>query len=380
MPFGYLITTVTAAVCTSFALKPPRPAHSSPSNASYRLGFLVGELPFLLFYVLLASTLLAFAQADLTTPVGVVGLGLAVVTTCGLAVLVVRALPTRSVVEAALRTGLGDTSLSLESRGHPALARILFAPFFFRRRDVERVASIAYGDAGRSNLLDVYRHRSRPAGCPVLVHFHGGAFRSGRKSREGRPLLYRLASQGWVCVSANYRLSPAGKFPDYVIDAKKVIAWIREHGHEHGAGSEVVVVAGSSAGGHIAAMAGLTPNDPVFQPGFEDADTSVSAVVGLYGYYGGLSTDAALPSSPAAYVRPDAPPFFIAHGELDTIVLVEDARAFVTGLRSASDGPVVYAELPGAQHTFDLFHSLRFESVVDGIQAFTAWVRARAAT
>ena len=67
-------------------------------------------------------------------------------------------------------------------------------------------------------------------------------------------------------------------------------------------------------------------------------------------------------------------------GELDTIVLVEDVRAFVTGLRSASDGPVVYAELPGAQHTFDLFHSLRFESVVDGIQVFTAWVRSRAAT
>ena len=183
-----------------------------------------------------------------------------------------------------------------------------------------------------------------------------------------------------MCVSANYRLSPAGRFPDYVIDAKKVIAWVREQGDEHGAGSEVLVVAGSSAGGYLAAMAGLTANDPAFQPGFENADTSVSAVVSLYGYHGGLSTDAAQPSSPASYVRPDAPPFFIAHGELDTIVLVEDARSFVAGLQRASDGPVVYAELPGAQHTFDLFHSLRFESVVDGIEAFTAWVRARAAT
>ena len=378
MPFGYLITTGLAAVCTLFALRPPRPARSSPANVSYWLGFLVGELPFLLFYVLLASTLLALAQGDLTTPVGFLGLGLAVVTTCGLAGLVVRALRTRPVVEAALRAGLGDASL--ESGSDSALARVLVAPFFFRRRDVERVANIAYGDAGRTNLLDVYRHRSRPAGCPVLVHLHGGAFRSGRKSREGRPLLYRLASQGWVCVSANYRLSPAGKFPDYVVDAKKVIAWVREQGGEHGAGSEVLVVAGSSAGGYLAAMAGLTPNDPAFQPGFEDADTSVSAVVSLYGYYGGLSTDAAMPSSPAAYLRPDAPPFFIAHGELDTIVLVEDARSFVAGLRSASDGPVVYAELPGAQHTFDLFHSLRSESVVDGIEAFTSEVRERAAT
>ena len=65
------------------------------------------------------------------------------------------------------------------------------------------------------------------------------------------------------------------------------------------------------------------------------------------------------------------------HGELDTVVLVEDARDFVNQLRSASSQPVVYAELPGAQHTFDLFHSIRFETVVDAIEVFTAWVRAK---
>ena len=78
-----------------------------------------------------------------------------------------------------------------------------------------------------------------------------------------------------------------------------------------------------------------------------------------------------------AYATADAPPFFAAHGDLDTIVLVEDARAFVHALRRISSSPVVYAELPGAQHTFDLFHSIRFETVVDGIEAFTVWVRTR---
>ena len=201
MPFGYLITTVIAAVCTFFALTPPRPARSSPSNVSYWLGFLVGELPFLLFYILLASTLLAFAQSDLTTPVGFGGLGLAVVTTCGLAVLVARALRTRAVVEAALRAGLGDPSLSLESRGHPALARILFAPFVFRKRDVERVANIAYGDAGRNNLLDVYRHRSRPDGCPVWSTFTAArSAAAGRAGKVGRCCTGSRARAG--CVSA----------------------------------------------------------------------------------------------------------------------------------------------------------------------------------
>ena len=77
-------------------------------------------------------------------------------------------------------------------------ARILFGPFFFRRRDVERVANISYGDAGRKNLLDLYRQRSHPPGAPVLVHLHGGALFMGRKNREALPLLYRLASQGWL--------------------------------------------------------------------------------------------------------------------------------------------------------------------------------------
>jgi acetyl esterase/lipase len=215
--------------------------------------------------------------------------------------------------------------------------------------------------------------------APVLVYLHGGAFRSGRKSREARPLLYRLASQGWVCVSANYRLSPAARFPDHHVDSKKVIAWVREHGHEYGANPAVLFVAGSSAGGHLAALAALTPNDPEFQHGFEQVDTSVTAAICLYGYYGGLDGDRQIPSSPLGYLRADAPPCFLAHGDQDTVMLVDDARRFVGQLRSTSSNPVVYAELPGAQHGFDLFHSIRFETVVDGIEAFTAWVRSRGA-
>jgi acetyl esterase/lipase len=123
-------------------------------------------------------------------------------------------------------------------------------------------------------------------------------------------------------------------------------------------------------------LAALTPNDPTFQPGLEDADTSVTAAIGLNGYYGNYYGQG-VASSPQAYVRPDAPPFFIAHGDRDTMVPVEVARDFADRLRSVSTNPVVYAELPGAQHAFDLFHSLRFEMVVDAVEAFAAWVRPR---
>jgi hypothetical protein len=106
-------------------------------------------------------------------------------------------------------------------------------------------------------------------------------------------------------------------------------------------------------------------------------DTSVTAAIGLNGWYGNYyGQDAA--SSPLADVRPDAPPFFIAHGDHDTVAPVEVARHFANSLGSVSTNPVVYAELPGAQHAFDLFGSLRFELVVDTIEAFTAWVRSSA--
>ena len=247
-----------------------------------------------------------------------------------------------------------DAQLAAGLRRRRPWLRILVAPWYFGRRDVERVADISYGDAGRQNLLDVYRPRSRSAGGPTLVYLHGGGFHSGRKNREGRALVYRLASQRWVCISANYRLSPAAAFPDYLVDVKKVIAWVREHGRDHGADPTVLFVAGSSAGAHLAAMSALTPNDPAFQPGFEAADTSVTAAIGLYGYYGPLAGDLGQQSSPLAHVRSDAPPFFVAHGDQDTFVPVEGALCLVERLRGSSTSAVVYVELPGGQHSFDL--------------------------
>lgn len=384
VPFGYLTSTVLVAWCTLFALAPPRPRRSSRRNVSYWFGFLLNELPFVAFYWLLVSTLIAVGQGDIDSPVGWLAFGVAVVTTVGLAVVVLRALRARPVLDGALSEGLGtawraaiDDAFAVHLRRRRPWGRILVAPYLMRRGDVERIANISYGDAGKPNQLDVYCRRARRSGGPTLVYLHGGAFRSGRKNREARPLIYRLASQGWVCVSANYRLIPAARFPDQLIDVKKVIAWVREHAHEFGADPSVLFVAGSSAGGNLAALAALTAGDARFQPGFELADTAVTGAISLYGYYGGVGGTERPLSSPHEQVSADAPPFFIAHGDRDTLVLVEDARAFVERLRSSSSNPVVYAELPGGQHTFDLVHSLRFEAVVDAIEAFAAWVRMR---
>jgi acetyl esterase/lipase len=322
----------------------------------------------------------AFAQGDLDSTGAWAVFGAAALTSLGLAVIAWRGIEAREVQDRALREALGDRYADPGGRHTERRRRIwpsvrtVVAPFVLRRSDVERVANISYGGAGRPNLLDVYRHRSHPTASPVLVYVHGGGYFGGRKSREARALLYRLASLGWVCISANYRLRPAATFPDHLVDLKKVIAWVRSHGEEYGAEPSLVIVAGSSAGGHLAALAALTQGDPRFQPGFEDADTSVSAAISLYGWLRAYYGDPAIASSPVHYVGPDAPPFFLAHGDHDTLAPVRDARRFVGRLRLASTAPVVYAELPGAQHAFDAFHSVRFDAVVDAIVTFAEWV------
>jgi acetyl esterase/lipase len=77
-------------------------------------------------------------------------------------------------------------------------------------------------------------------------------------------------------------------------------------------------------------------------------------------------------ASPMDWVRSDAPPFFVLHGNIDTLSLVPEAREFVTRLRAASSHKVIYAELPGAQHNFDLFPSHRCARAVESTERFLA--------
>jgi dipeptidyl aminopeptidase/acylaminoacyl peptidase len=82
-------------------------------------------------------------------------------------------------------------------------------------------------------------------------------------------------------------------------------------------------------------------------------------------------------ASPMSCIRPDVPPFFVVHGTHDTLVPVEEARRFSRALREVEGGPVVYAEIPGAQHAFEIFPSLRTLFVIHGVERFLAWVYSR---
>lgn len=282
-----------------------------------------------------------------------------------------------------------------------SVLRRFFVPLSFRHPDVERVVDVPYSDLDRRHQLDVYRHRERPTGCPTLLQVHGGGWVIGDKREQGRPLMLHLASAGWVCFAPNYRLSPRATFPDQLIDIKRAIAWVREHGAEYGADPGFLVLTGGSAGGHLAALVALTANDPAYQPGFEQIDTAVQACVPYYGVYdltGETGTKAARfrakyllerlvlktsdpaafeAASPLARVRSDAPPFLVVHGRNDTLVPVQEARLFVERLRAVSHEPVLYVELPGTQHAFDVFPSIRSAHVVRAVGRFAEAVRRR---
>jgi len=368
LPVGYAITTVFVAVFVWLGLR-PRPTRGPRLSPSFVLATVSSELQVLMLLLVGAPTVLAAAEGDLDSPFGAAILALAALTVVGITVSVMLAARTSGVLESALRAELA-ADVRLRRGIEPGdLMRVLLAPLRWRRRDVVRVKDVRYGPAsGRANLLDVYRRRARSGPGPVLVHLHGGGFFSGVKSREARLLLERFASRGWVCVSANYRLRPA-QFPDQVIDAKRVIAWLRTEGKAHGADPSEVLIVGGSAGGHIAMLCALTGNDSRFQPGFEHVDTRIAGAVSLYGYYGPAS-DGTLPSSPTDYVRPDAPPIMLVHGVQDPMVPLSHARTFAKNLRARSRSPVVWAELPGGLHTFDRFASIRSAGVAAGVEAF----------
>jgi acetyl esterase/lipase len=268
-------------------------------------------------------------------------------------------------------------------------------------RRVAVTRNIPFAHVGRRPLkLDVYQPRDARPGerRPAILQIHGGAWVMGDKREQGIPLLRHLAGQGWVGFNANYRLSPKATFPDHLVDLKRAVAWIREHADEYAVDPDFLVVTGGSAGGHLAALVALTANDPRYQPGFEDADTSVQGCVPFYGVYdftnrnghypqktvddlfGGRVLKATLArepqkfaeASPMDHVSPDAPPFLVIHGDADTLVPVGIARDFVEELRAASNAPVLYLELKGAQHAFDVLPSIRGWQVVRAVDRFIA--------
>ncbi len=323
---------------------------------------------------------------------GWVAMALGAASWLGLFALVVQGQRTVVTVRQTLSDGLG-----IEPRQQVPWSRLL-VPFPLRLSKARIVRNVEFASVrGQRLRLDVYLPPpENPRPLPAVVQVHGGGWVVGDKREQGVPLMTQLSDRGFVGFNVNYRLSPGATWPDHLVDVKRAIAWIRAHADDYGVDPDFVAITGGSAGGHIATMVGLTGSDPQYQPGFEDADTRVQAVVPFYGIYDftdRLGThapgyhdtlleplvvkaffaeepEAFSKASPIDNVHPDAPPFFVIHGDRDSMAPLADARAFVERLRETSANPVLYAELEGAQHAFDLFVSPRSLPVIEGVGDF----------
>src|SRR6201996_5135502 len=265
-----------------------------------------------------------------------------------------------------------------------------------RRRYAAQTSDIRYGPDGRDHLLDIWRHPAVKEGerAPVLVQIPGGAWVVNGKRPQAYPLMGRMAELGWVCVSIDYCKSPRNAWPGHIVDVKRALAWVRDNIADYGGDPDFIAVTGGSAGGHLASLVALTANDPRFQPGFEDADTTVQAAAPYYGVYD-LTDPAKMHdmmmqflelfvmkeqyadnpelfemASPISHVHRDAPPFLVLHGESDSVIPSVQARSFVDTLREAGAPTVGYAELPNAHHAFDLFATVRSRLAADAVAEF----------
>jgi acetyl esterase/lipase len=264
------------------------------------------------------------------------------------------------------------------------------------RRYAAQTSDISYGPGGRDNLLDIWRRHDMAPGrrAPVLIQVPGGAWAVNGKRGQAYTLMSRMADLGWICVSIDYSKSPRSTFPAHLIDVKRAIAWVRENIADYGGDPNFIAITGGSAGGHLASLAALTPNDPAFQPGFEDADTTVQAAVPYYGVYDFTNTEVMhelmLPfleqfvmraryaekperfgaASPISYVHNQAPPFFVLHGEKDELVPCTQARTFCAAMRDAGAPTVAYAELANAHHAFDILSTVRSRLAAKSVSDF----------
>ena len=290
------------------------------------------------------------------------------------------ALSTLMLIWVRTRTAIGVRRLRRHVTGRVHRAR---GPGRWRGRPIPTppgVREIHGIDWRRGLTLDLARPDDDRRALPVLVYVHGGGWTGGDPQRQGRDLYHALALDGWVSVGIRYPFTPQVTVEDQIATVHDAVRWTRHELADHGVDATTVVLAGGSAGGHLAAMAALTASD----------DERVAACIGMYGVYDManrnrtrapwakirnevmLATVAEQPEryravSPIDCVHAGTPPFLIVHGTHDTLVPAGEGEQFVEVLRTAGR-PVEYVPVYGAQHAFDALSSVTSRTAAAAIR------------
>jgi acetyl esterase/lipase len=273
--------------------------------------------------------------------------------------------------------------------------------------------------------LDVYKPESLPTDgpAPILMYIHGGAWMLCDKSFSGHSTATRVASRGVIVAMINYRMAPECVWPDHIIDCKRALAFIKRHAREWGGHPDRVFVSGESAGGHLSALVGASPNFPDFQPPENPTvDTSVAGCLPIYGVFDVTDQNGHLKAirstifdlkvgvrgffsrvvaqspitaetmhtfhaaSPTWHVQRALKgeadnrvcPYFMSHGTLDMLAAYNDSKEFYDELQKvrakygswAMGESDVFVEVSSGLHGFGYFPSPRAHALGDAMADF----------
>jgi len=215
------------------------------------------------------------------------------------------------------------------------------------------------------------------AALPALVYIHGGGWNHGSKDDQARRLA-GIARRGYVAAAITYRFAPEHTYPAQIEDVQAAIRFLKAHASAYHLDPSRINLWGTSAGGHLASLAGTAANDVDYATHglWPDEDAHVFAVVDFSGpnsnflafpaaRAGSLTAFLGAPAQseparareamPITHVDADDPPFFVAHGTADSIVPIQCSRDFVDALQAAG-GHVEYHEMEGSGHGFSHTH------------------------
>ena len=223
--------------------------------------------------------------------------------------------------------------------------------------------------AGENLYIDVYEAEGVSQRTAVIM-LHGGGWRRGDRTRM-QAHAKALASLGFTCLAAQYRLLDAHPWPAPIEDVKAAIRWTRAHAAELGIAEDRIVLFGQSAGAHLALLAAGTPDAADFAGSGGNAGLSerVNGIVAVYAPVrfavhpegtdaaaatllgGGAAVEGARRISPISHVAAGFPPTLLVHGDADRVVPLEHSLDMYRALREAG----VAAELhisSGQPHGF----------------------------
>ena len=225
---------------------------------------------------------------------------------------------------------------------------------------------------GVPEKMDIYYPRPTGSPFPVVLYIHGGGWYSGDKSSgTGQQDIPELVARGYLVASVDYRLAPRYIFPAQIEDLKCAVRFLRANAATYDLDPAHIGVFGDSAGGHLAALLGVTDGTYAFDSadGSIEQSSRVQAVVDMFGPADLTQTfeeDRSLliehvfntsdpeseiikQASPLTYVSKDDPPFLIIHGDKDDQVLLEQSQELYQKLVS-TDVPATLVEVKNAGH------------------------------